>query len=157
MRSKFSFLFVGVQFDVPKCEFTLKISSLKGWLYFRHVCDGHKNNFRLQFCSSFKTAAVKFSKCCSKQQKLVVIIFQKFILLIVTALRPNGLIDTYKLFEARRNVTICFYIYARKTISFKRTNAYGGNIFVGKKVLELKNAELNNGGSLLQDQICQTP
>ena len=30
MESKFSFLFVGILFDVPKCEVILKNSSLKG-------------------------------------------------------------------------------------------------------------------------------
>ena len=35
MRSKFDFLHADIQFDLPKCEFSLKHSSLKCWLCFR--------------------------------------------------------------------------------------------------------------------------
>ena len=37
MRGKFSFLHVDVWFDVAKCTFSLKDSSLKYWLYFRLI------------------------------------------------------------------------------------------------------------------------
>ena len=35
MPPKFSFLLADIQFDMPKCEFILKNSSLKCWLCFR--------------------------------------------------------------------------------------------------------------------------
>ena len=36
-RSKFNFLHVDIQFDVPECKFGLKNSSLKCWMRFRLI------------------------------------------------------------------------------------------------------------------------
>ena len=43
MGAKFSFLHVDITSDVPKCKFTLKNGSLKSYLCFRLLCDGHKS------------------------------------------------------------------------------------------------------------------
>ena len=46
-RKKNIFLHVDFQFDMPRSEFSLKISSSKYWLCFHLFCGGHRNVFPL--------------------------------------------------------------------------------------------------------------
>ena len=58
MRGKFGFLYVDIWFDETKCKFIEKNCSLICWLCFRLFLWLKKNNFSLQFPSSFNSRGV---------------------------------------------------------------------------------------------------
>ena len=47
MRDKFSFLYVGIWFDMMKSKFIVKNNSFKMLVVFAYFYGGHKNNFHL--------------------------------------------------------------------------------------------------------------
>ena len=47
------------------------------------------------------------------------------------SLQLNGLIVAYQFLEARGNVAVGVYKFARKTVSFERKNKYEGDFFPG--------------------------
>lgn len=63
------------------------------------------------------------------------------------SLQLNGLIVAYQFLEARRNVAIGFYKFARKIVSFERKKKCEGDFFPGnQKLFGLQNAELYSSG-----------
>ena len=51
------------------------------------------------------------------------------------SLQLNGLIVAYQFLEARRNVAIGFYKFARKIVSFERKKKCEGDFFPGNQKL----------------------
>ena len=83
IRIRLVFLHADRKFDVPKCKYVKKKSSLKCWLCCTCFCGGHKNNSRVLFRSSFNNWK------SSRLQKKISIIYQfqnnKKLMLLLTA------------------------------------------------------------------------